>query len=350
DPPQPARLQSLRRAAAIIVVVFLAGAAAILVHRESANSRAAAHEAYLKGREALSAPDHDAAGRARVYLDRAIALDPGYAPARAALAVALNHAGVAGSSDPVVSHRQALLAANEALRLDPSLAEAYVARATARLRLEWDWAGAEEDLRKAIALDPDYVKPHETLAQLLVAEGRWREALRELATARQLDPLSLSLRRDEGVTLYYGRQYEAAIRQLSAVVEIDPADAIALRFLSDAHLQAGHIAAARDLFVRWLDLVGVDEAEVERARVILQEHGFAGIYERVTSGSASKGHYYKRAAAHAALGRNRAAVAALEEAFRGREAQLVHLKTDPQFDPLRSDRRFESFLARARFR
>jgi DNA-binding winged helix-turn-helix (wHTH) protein/Tfp pilus assembly protein PilF len=331
-----------------VSLLLLAAAVAVAVQRDRATSRASAHEAYVKGREELASNHPEAFARARAYFERALQVDPKYAPAHCGLAMALNRAGVWGVADPIASHRQAVAAANAALRLDPSLAEAYVARATARIRLEWDWGGAESDLRRAISLDPDFVKPHQLRAQFLAAQGRSREALREIGTARQLDPLAASLRRDEGLILYYSRQYDTAIERLRAVIAHDPGDARARKTLSDAYLQIGNAAAAAEELLRWLELVGVNAAEIERARAQIAQGGFPALWRRVASGSPKKGHAYKVATAFAALGRRDEAIRALEEAFANREAQLLYLKTDPYLDPLRGDPRFTALLARAR--
>ena len=330
------------------IAVLVIAAVALTVQRQALSSRASAHEAYVRGREEIAADHPEAVTRARAYFERAIRLDRDFAAAHCGLAIALNRAGVFGITDPDLAHREAMAAANTALRLDPRLAEAYVARATARFRLSWDWEGADADLREAIRLDPNFVKPHQTWAQLLVARGRWREALHEIGTARQLDPLAVSLRRDEGVILFHARQFDAAISRLRGVVGSDPRDAAARRVLFEAYLHSRDTTAAKQEFLVWLELIGVNAAEIDRARLNLEHGGFPALWQRTASGSAKKGYSYKQATVLAVLGRPDEALAALDEAFASREAQLLWLKTDPYFDPLRADPRFQALLTRAR--
>jgi tetratricopeptide (TPR) repeat protein len=342
--PPPARRYRMLGAA---LLLFTACVGAFTLHTTRTTSRDAAHETYVRGREELARGTADSLARARAYFQRSIALDPRSAEAHTGLAATLNRTGIFGAADPLASHRAALNAANEALRLDPRLAEAYVARATARLRLHWDWKGADADLRRAMTLDPDYVRPHQAYAFLLAARGHYDDALREIAGARQLDPLSVDIRREEAELLYLARRYEASIARLTALAAEEPRDAATRRTLADAYLHAGDDAAAQREYVKWLELLDVPASELELVRTTLARDGFPGQWRRLVTAAGKPGHSYKRATMCAAIGRTDEALTALARAFDRREGQLLYLRSDPYLDPLRGEPRFVALLARA---
>lgn len=267
------------------------------------------------------------------------------ARALAVRAAELNRAGLKTiASAPL--HRQAYVAAETALQLDPGMAEAYVARATARLRLDWDWQAAENDLRRAIELNPRFARARQTYAYLLAGRGRIEEANAQIDIARRLEPDSQEVRRDAGVILYVSRRYAAAIETLAPLLVMNPSDADATRVLADAFFHAGDEQRAAAHYTRWLELVGVPAAEVQRVRGTLAGEGFRGLWQSLSTKPPRAGHGYKIAAMLAPLGRTDAALAALDRAFADQESQLLFLRVDPYLDSLRDEPRFAALLAR----
>jgi tetratricopeptide (TPR) repeat protein len=82
-------------------------------------------------------------------------------------------------------------AAEKALQLDDTLAEAHNALAAVKADYDWDWPGAEREFRRAIELNPGYATAHQWYAEMLSELGRHEEALAEIKRAQQLDPFSL---------------------------------------------------------------------------------------------------------------------------------------------------------------
>src|SRR5262249_25515878 len=107
---------------------------------------------------------------------------------------------------------------------------------------EWDWAGAEEEYRKAIALNPNYANAHLFYSGLLLSLGKPDQALAEAKRAIELDPLSLPVEENLG-DLYMGLdRFDEAVRQYRAMLEIDPKDISAHFGLSRAYNSQGNYA------------------------------------------------------------------------------------------------------------
>jgi serine/threonine-protein kinase len=112
-------------------------------------------------------------------------------------------------------------AAEKAIALDDSLAEAHAAMGTIKLMYEWDWAGAEQEFRKAIALDPNSADAHRGYSQYYTAMAKIDEAMRESRLATTLDPLN-----EQGpINEYLTRRYADSIRDWKSLIELQPSHA-----------------------------------------------------------------------------------------------------------------------------
>src|SRR5687768_18599325 len=107
-----------------------------------------------------------------------------------------------------------------ALRIDEAFAEAHASLGHALLH-NWEWEGAEEELRRAIGLNPGYPSAHHWYSEHLTAMGRSDESISELRLAGELDPLSLVISADLGRAFYYARRYEEVFAQESRTLEMD---------------------------------------------------------------------------------------------------------------------------------
>jgi tetratricopeptide (TPR) repeat protein len=157
-----------------------------------------------------------------IYFQQAIAKDPSYAPAYAALAnsyALMPGYTLALAAEYMPKAREAVV---RALQIDDNLPEAHVALALILDNYDWDWNTSEKEYRRAIELNPNYATAHQWCAEFLAWRGRYDEALRESESARRLDPLSLIIATDRGAILYFSRQYDRAIEQFQSVREMDP--------------------------------------------------------------------------------------------------------------------------------
>ena len=310
--------------------------------------QADAHEAYLRGRNELGKQRGDAIKSSAQYFQRAIDLDPQYAPAYAGLAGAFDLMANYSVLPPKDVFPRAEAAARKALELDPSLGEAHAALAVAIHHYEWDWSAAEAEHKKGLALSPGLAIVHLRYAEFLSDSGRHEEALQEMTRAQQLDPLSLVVASNLGRYLYYARRYDEAIRELQKVLMLDP-DRIYTRIHLAQSLEGQHrYAEAIAEFNRVAPSLGGlspglahayaaggNRNDAEKILKKLEEPSDDGTQD-----------WYFIACVYAALGDKDKAFSWLEKASANHDYFLTFLNVDPQMDPLRADPRFGRLLQR----
>jgi tetratricopeptide (TPR) repeat protein len=127
---------------------------------------------------------------------------------------------------------QARAAARKALELDGQLSEGYAAQGFLQFSYDWDWKGAENSFERSIELDPNSLDAHYNYTVLLMALGRFPEALTEIQTAEQLDPLSHQVQVLFGHVLYRAGKYDEAVLRLKQAIEREPRSAQAHHLLA----------------------------------------------------------------------------------------------------------------------
>jgi DNA-binding winged helix-turn-helix (wHTH) protein/TolB-like protein/Flp pilus assembly protein TadD len=310
-----------------------------------------AYQDYLKGRYQLNRLTDDGFLKGRDYFQQAIDKDPNYALAYAALAEAYNALGDFDALASKDAFPRAREAAEKALQLDESLAEAHSALAGVKFYFDWDFAGAEREFQRALAINPGYSDARKTNAYYLVAMSRFEEALREMNRALELDPISLEKTAAIGEVLYDQRQYNQAIEQYRRALEIDANSGFTHWALGRAFLAQGKYSEAIAEFQTSIPLSGdsPDEpAELARAYALSGKRDDAlKIIEELKRFSEHK-HVAPTviAAIYGALGDKTQAFVFLDKAYRERDFILVMLNVEPMFDPLRSDPRFAELSRR----
>ena len=312
-----------------------------------------AYELYLKGRMLWNRGTEEGFTGALKFFSAAIAKDSSNARAYAGLADTYLSLWVQEYLTRAEAYPKARAAAERAVVLDTLLPEAFAARG--RLRsLEWNWAGAEQDLRRAVVLNPGNPIAHRWYAVTLTRQGRATEALREASRALELDPLSAQVQATYAEALLYGRQYERAVEQYHKLLELEPRRPQTHQRLAMAYVQQNKIADAIREDQIALELLGGRG----RTSFILADLGYA--YAR--SGRRSdalrilgdlkarlaRGDHQTRAV-HlailcAGLGETEEAFVWLAKAYEERDNLLTILRVYPFFDPLRSDPRFNDLM------
>jgi len=127
-----------------------------------------------------------------------------------------------GLRPPKEAFPLAKAAAGKALELDQTLAEAHSALGHIKFWFDWDWSGAEQELKRGIELSPSSSGAHLGYSEFLAAMGRSNESVAEARRALELDPLTPTLSLQLGWTLYYARRHDEAIAQLRKTLELDP--------------------------------------------------------------------------------------------------------------------------------
>src|SRR5262249_6193633 len=192
------------------------------VHRPSREG----YDAFLKGRYFWSRRTEETTKKAIEYFRQAIENDPNYAMAFVGLADAYKSQAMPDSMQEVLPPREAFpkarAAATRALQIDDTVAEAHASLAHIQYLYDRDWSGAEQELRRAIDLNPNYASAHQWYAYYLMWTGRLDEARHEIERAKELDPLSPTTDGTLALILFSGHQNEQAIEQARKPLEIAP--------------------------------------------------------------------------------------------------------------------------------
>jgi serine/threonine-protein kinase len=221
---------------------------------ERATGDLAAYDLYLRGRYAWHQRPTTSLDQARRLLERAIALDPDFALAHAALADVYIVLTSWSDLPPDQTYPRAKAAALTALKLDSTLAAPFAALGDITGSYEWDWAAADRNFRRSLALDPNNANTHHWYNEgYLMPVGRLREAVAEERRARELDPLSVLINGVYGQTLYRAGHLEEAAAHLRGVIALDSNFIIANEFLATVYLFQRRAAEAVPLFERAID-------------------------------------------------------------------------------------------------
>jgi TolB-like protein/Tfp pilus assembly protein PilF len=302
-----------------------------------------AYVSYLKGRYHFNKLTPDGVQKSIEHLQRAVEEDPTYALAYAALADCHNY---------MARREEAKQAIIKALELNETLGEAHASLGFFKFLYDWDFQGAEDELKRSVALSPYYAEAHHWYAIYLANMGRHDEADEQASRAIELDPLSLLMNMTPALNFYLAREYDKAFEQLGKVIEMEPNFVAGRSVMGNVLLQMGRWDEALAEYRHVLDLIkGAPAVEVSVKALMAHAYGRWGkrheafeLLEEVTvAGSASP---YSIAGIYAALGDRDSAFAWLNKACEQRDVQLVSLKVDPTLNGLRQDQRFQKLVKR----
>ena len=310
----------------------------------------AAFDAYLRGRKAHLAAhgDKDFQTAIAAYTE-AIGLDPNYALAFANRSFALmNYAN--NTSGPVVreSFDKAQSDARKAIALTPDLAEGHLALAAYFDGGALDFAGANEEYERALALAPGNAEVLRVYGRFAVLMGRTETGLTAARHAVVLDPLNRDCHRVLGLTLYFTRQNKEAIAAYQDALALDPEDPRSYALRGITYYALGDYDHARascetkfdDWEIQWCLAVTYER---------LGRHADAEVQLAKLKAAQGDDVAYQYAAIYAQWGNTSKALEWLEAALRLRDAGLQQLKVDPQLDPLRTEPRFQAVMRELKF-
>ena len=313
-----------------------------------------AYRLYLQGRNLTMKRSAANTVQAIKSFEEAIRLDPQYALAYAGLAGAYLNSRILQGGVTRDAPEKAVDAArirellNQALALDGNLAGAYTVRADLELVHEWNFAAAENDLRRAIELEPNNDSAHWVYALLLAYRGRFDEALEEVETAQEIDPGAVMYMRDRGRFLYYARRYDEAIVQLRRVLELDENLGSAYGWLWRAYEMKGESEAAYEIFMKGVKKWSPDRADIYQGAY--ETAGWRGVKQKQieffkANEQKPEMSFYWVAAECGLLGDTDQAFAYLHKAVERREYQIISLSVEPTLDVLRADPRFAELVS-----
>jgi serine/threonine-protein kinase len=310
-----------------------------------------AYRLYLLGRYQLNKSTDEGIRKALENFRQAIDLDPSYALAYVGLADAYIAQGAFNALSPKETFPKAKEAVLQALQLDEHLAEAHVSLANAMFLYDWNWAGAEDEFKRALAINPGYSDAHQMYGYYLSSKGRSDEALREMQQAQELDPVSLPNITAVGEALYMARRYDEAIAAFQRALEMDPNSGFAYWALGRAYTQKGMYADAITALQKSIPLSGDSPDEPASLGCVYARSGRKAEALKIVEDlkEQSKRKYIAPsviAELYTALGEKDQAFAWLDKAYEDHDFILVLLKGEPTFDNLRSDPRFTALLKR----
>jgi tetratricopeptide (TPR) repeat protein len=285
------------------------------------------------------------------YFNRALEKDPRNARAYAELAVAYGGLGIYGDVKGYAMQKTASL---KALEIDDTLGDAHTTLAWSKFTLDWDVAGAEQEFRRAIELNPNDARAHAWYGTFLALRGRIEDSLRHVKSARELDPLSLANTSTATFIAYYNaRDYDKAIEVCREALDLDPNFLPAHQWLVQVYERTGDLGKAIEEQQRATALAGEDRRvarDVDLLRKAYAEKGSRGywVYKlKLFRADAYPKDLINVAKAHERLGNKDEAFRWLDTAFKDRVPYLIwNLPANPDLDGLRSDPRYTDLLRR----
>jgi eukaryotic-like serine/threonine-protein kinase len=306
-----------------------------------------AYQLYLNGLFYYRKGNVENSRKALDYYNQAVALDLKFALAYASMP-AIYYQLTSSGDDPTELLAKGREAAQKALELDDSLAEAHSGLALIKQN-EWDWSGAEKEFKRALELNPNLAEAHYRYARYLSPMGRTAEALAESKRAQELDPLLTRTKSTEAYILFDARRYDEAIQVYQNIIKMQPDYAVAHAYLGYAYAAKGQYAEAVAEYQKQISLDGETTSALcylgyAYARSGRRDEALAILGKL----KAAKEHVSpaELAALYAGLGDKEASLESLERAYREHDPQMQFLKTDPHYDALRSEARFQDLVRR----
>ena len=324
--------------------------------RVSDNDKAIARELYLKGRYLWNQRTAESLGRALDDFTQAILHDPGYAPAYAGLADTYNLLPEYTTVNDRDAYQHAVAAAQKAVDLDDSLAEAHRALAFAKMYGSWDFSGSEKEFRRAIDLNPKDPDARKWYANAFGMPGRFAECLDQINKAQELDPYSHSILADKGSLLYNAGRTEEGIELLKEVERSAPDFRSPHYYLMEIYLDQRDYPSFLDEGEKSAEIMNdpVLKDTIAFARIGYAREGGRGLLNNLYS---RQRQYYAKGKVQATLlaktcvhmGKKQEAIQLLEEAYSRHEAFLFACLMQPDLLSLNDEPRYKALVRKINF-
>jgi TolB-like protein/DNA-binding winged helix-turn-helix (wHTH) protein/Tfp pilus assembly protein PilF len=314
-----------------------------------------AYEAFLKGRYFWGKRTEAATQKAIEYFQQAVEKDPNYALAFTGLADSYSSLALPAALQEALPSNEAFpkarAAADRALAIDSTLAEAHASVARIKYLYDRDWSGAEKEFQRAIELNRNYANAHHWYALELMVMGRVDEALNQIKLARDLDPLSLIINTNMAFILSSAQQYDQAIEQSRKTLEMDPNFALGHYRLGQILILKGMNAEAVPELEKAIALSGGSPRATAELGFVYAKLGMRGDVLKLLNDlrDRSKVRYvspFDLAVIYGGLGDKGRTLEYLEKAYDERSTSLTLLKLSPAFASLRFEPRFAELVRR----
>jgi TolB-like protein/DNA-binding winged helix-turn-helix (wHTH) protein/Tfp pilus assembly protein PilF len=305
-----------------------------------------AHDAFLRGRYFLEKREAD---KSAAYFQQAISLDPSWSQAYSGLARALQSEGVLGMMLPSDATEKGKAAARRAIELDPENGDAYSTLGLIQATYEWQWADAEANLKRGIALSPNSSEAEFNYVLYLDSVNRPEEAVAHMRKALELDPNSFLTNRHLGSALYFARHYDEALAHLNQAEEMEPGK---LNFVEGWKSEIYEMKGMHDKAVA-SELIAIsvrDPVTANRLRAIYQLEGWNAYWEaRMKMMLADKSDPcapYDIGVNYIRLGKSEIAFPYFDRSIDLKCWAVGWIMVDPRVDRIRSDARYNNLLKR----
>ena len=328
-----------------------------------------AHDDYLRGRYFCDKDTREPLEKGIKYFELAIKEAPSDALGYAGLAncyALLSWGGdiFVGDVPPAEMMSKARDAASQALRLDENLAEAHTTLAGVEMILNWNWAGAEREFKRAIELNPSYSPAHVYYAHYLAAMSRSDESATQARRSLELDPFSLFTMDFSEWAFYLDRHYDQATEQSKKSSELAPEFPWSHYDLGEIYEATGRSREAIEEYTKAQETFGLSQNRLAELRTAFQQSGEKGYWRKTLEFCQDASKLRRKFATpsgygfcdyvkdlyvalfHIRLGEFDAAFQSLELACTKHETDLIYLSVDPQWDTIRTDPRFQTLLRR----
>ena len=308
-----------------------------------------AYQLYLLGRHCLQRWTEEGVDQGLKYLEQAVVRDPNYALALATIAYAYTDigVGVAGALPPDEAFGRAKAAVRRALEIDSGLAEAHAVLGHLKYACDYDWVGAEAELKRAIELNPNSGDVYDIYGLMLSALERYDEAIEMQQRAHELDPLAH--RMDITTTLLRAGRYDEALRSVTRLLEVEPYFAMGHLTLGWAYMLKGmpdqgiaalekavSLSPESTLYLAQLGQAFAQVGRTEKAREVLRQLEELSSKRYVSP--------YHMAYVYTGLGEDDRAMDRLERAYEERAGGVFGIKGSFLFRSLRGHPRFKALL------
>ncbi|HVQ38365.1 MAG TPA: protein kinase [Pyrinomonadaceae bacterium] len=311
-----------------------------------------AYQLYLRGRYSFAKRTKDEMLRAIEYFRQAIKLDPKFALAYARIAETYGSMPAYPYLSPREAFPQAKAAAQQALEIDPTLAEAHTFLAYCLVIYDWNWAEAERSFKRAIELDPNNSAAHFRYGQIYLAPtGRLDEALVEIKRGLDLEPLDMNMGATLAWTYLAAGQNDRALAQARKTYDLEPSHPIGRWMLSQTYIYTGMYGDAISLSEQWLQTDPTNQFALREAGIVYAKAGRPDKAQEMIRRfrEIAKTQYVptcRIALVYWALGDKDKTFEELDKAFELRDWELHRSNVDPYFSSLRDDPRFKELLKR----
>jgi eukaryotic-like serine/threonine-protein kinase len=318
--------------------------------KKHATENAEAYQLYVKGRFYLAQRTRESIYKALDQFNQAVAKDPDYAQAYAALAYAYVLLFDRGWISPEEASPKIRSAAQRAIELDPTLAEPHAALAALKELADWDWAGAEAEYRKAIGLNPNDTTSHHWYALLLQNLGRLKEALAEIEKALALDPASPQINANHANILIDMHRYDDALALLNGLIAANPEFPVYYGTRGNLYWRLGNQDASvadRAMEMKKNGRPEWAEAFASKYREAKLKGACTALIEMLKNDSQRE--YVspnEMARYYGMMGDGDHTFEWLEKGYAQRSSRMEYLKTEDYLEPFHSDPRYINLLKR----